>query len=192
MASRVTPRSPRRRAALRTAVLVLVGVSGAVLTAACSSVPPAFTYPPESAGPPSFGSPAGSVTEAMLIDVFGEHRFQVQDAQTPYRPAEGPALAGAFRHVVQVIIPDDPDGGYLVIYELRDAPTALAAGQDQAAYLASGPGRVQHPIGTRHIIRQVGSTLVLYAWHPEGSVGERTPEIEDILETIGVGITVPS
>ena len=67
-----------------------------------------------------------------------------------------------------------------------------AAGADQAAYLSSGPGRVQMPIGTRHVIRQLGSTIILYSWIPDSSPDERTPRIQDALETVGVPIPVPA
>ena len=52
----------------------------------------------------------------------------------------------------------------------RDQRRAAAAG-DQAAYLASGPGKVQTPLGTRHVIRQVGLDRRLLRVVPEGADG---------------------
>lgn len=150
------------------------------------------TYPLTSARPPIADSAAVESTRAELVRVLGQQNLVLQDPQVAFRPAEGPALATAPRAIYQVILPDDPTKGYLVVYELRDVPTAVAAGADQAAYLATGPGRVQTPIGTRHVIRQLGSTIILYSWIPEGSRDERAPLIQDALQTLGIGIDIPS
>ena len=78
------------------------------------------------------------------------------------------------------------------MYEFPDPTTAAEAAADQAAYLATGPARVQSPFGTRHVIRLVGSTVVLYSWVPEGATDERQPAIQAALETLGIGVPVPS
>lgn len=170
------------------AVIVVVGCS----PTGGSGSGPTITYPTGSEPPPVADSPAVEATRAELVRVLGDHRLVLQDPQQAFRPAEGPALAGTPRAIYQVILPDDPGAGYIVVYELRDPTTATAAGADQAAYLASGPGRVQTPIGTRHILRQVGSTLVLYSWNPDGVSDERAPEIQAALETLGTPIDIPS
>jgi hypothetical protein len=167
----------------------------AVSVAACTGSTtggPAITYPPESAQPTTADTPAVDLTVAAVTKALGEQGLQLQDPQRPFRPAEGPALAGTPRVVYQVILPDDPSEGYLVIYDLPDASRAAASGADQAAYLATGPGRVQMPIVTQHVIRQVGSTIVLYSWIPGTSPDERMPLIQDALLTVGAPIEVPS
>ena len=181
----------------RGTVLALV-VAAAVGAAACAPTGdgggadgPAITYPTSSDPAPVADSPAVAATRAEIVRALGDHSLVLQDPQTAFRPAEGPALAGSPRALYQVILPDEPGGGYIVVYELRDVPSAAAAGADQAAYLASGPGRVQTPIGTRHILRQLGSTLILYSWNPDGATDERTPEIQAALETIGTPIPIP-
>ena len=78
------------------------------------------------------------------------------------------------------------------MYDLGDVARAAAAGADQAAYLASGPGKVQTPIGTRHVIRQLGPTIVLYSWHPDSAEDPRAPDIQTALESLGTEIPVPS
>ena len=167
-------------------------IAATVVLAACTAGGPAGpTYPLTSARPPTAVSPAVESTRAELVRVLGQQNLVLQDPQTAFRPAEGPALASAPRAIYQVILPEDPTRGYLVVYELRDVPTAAAAGADQAAYLATGPGRVQMPIGSRHVIRQVGSTIVLYSWIPEGSADEREPLIQAALETLGLAIDIP-
>ena len=162
--------------------MALVVIASAI--AACSpATGPAITYPPASAQPGTADTPAIDQALATLVTALGEQSLVLQDPQRPFRPAEGPALAGTPRVVRQVTLPDDPDEGYLVIYDLTEAPRAAAAGADQAAYLATGPGRVQTPIGTQHVIRQLGSTIILYSWIPGTSPDERMPRIADALQT---------
>ena len=175
------------------AVLLALGMTAGLLSACgpdagAGSGP---TYPLTSARPPTADPAAVSTTRAELVRVLGGQNLVLQDPQTAFRPAEGPALASAPRVIYQVILPDDPTKGYLVVYALRDVPTAVAAGADQAAYLATGPGRIQMPIGTRHVLRQVGATIVLYSWIPDGATDDRAPLIQDALETLGIGIDIP-
>jgi hypothetical protein len=108
------------------------------------------------------------------------------------RPAESPLLGPAPRAVYQVILPKDPSHGYIVVYEFPDEARAAAAATEEQAYLATGPGRVQTPLGSVSIIRQVGSTVVFYEWLPEGSTDDSTPGIQQALETVGVGYPVAS
>ncbi len=42
------------------------------------------------------------------------------------------------------------------------------------------------------MIRQVGSTVVLYSWLPEAAADPSAPEIQAALETLGLGIPVPA
>ena len=180
-----------RRLALAAALLT-VALTALAACGGSTTGGPAITYPPESAQPTTADTPAVDLTVAAVTKALSEQGLQLQDPQRPFRPAEGPALAGTPRVVYQVILPDDPDEGYLVIYDLPDASRAAASGADQAAYLATGPGRVQMPIGTQHVIRQVGSTIVLYSWIPGTSPDERMPRIQDALQTVGAPIEVPS
>jgi hypothetical protein len=104
--------------------------------------------------------------------------------------AESPLLTTAPRAVYQAILPKDPARGYIVIYEFADPARAAAAAAEQQAYLGSGPGRVQTPQGTVTVIRQVGSTLVLYAWLPGAAADASAPGIQAALETLGIGFPV--
>ncbi len=109
---------------------------------------------------------------------------------TPYRQAEGPLLASAPRAVYQVILPDDPDKGYIVVYEFLDPGRASEAAAEQQHYLETGPGKVQTPQGTVHIVRGVGPTVVAYDWLPENANDSTAPGIQRALETLGVGYPV--
>ena len=101
-------------------------------------------------------------------------------------------LATAPRAVYQVTLPADPTGGYIAVYEFTDESGAAMAAAEQQAYLATGPGRVQSPLGTVHVIRQVGTTVVYYAWLPGSGDDAGGKAVQAALETLGVGYPVPS
>lgn len=186
-------RAPLRAGPLRAALISAALLGVALPLGACSGGGDAVaSTAPASLGPASTVTPGIAPTRAELSRVLGELRLTVAEPDVPYRPAEAPTLTGAPRAVYQVILPEDPGAGYIVIYELPDAAAALAAAQEQATYLASGPGRVQTPIGTRHVLRVLGPTVVLYSWHPDAARDPRAPDIEAALETLGTPVDVPS
>ena len=115
----------------------------------------------------------------------------LDDAKVPFRPAEPAELADVPRTVYRVQLRDDPSGGFIVAYEFGSPQLASAAGMSLAAYLSSGPGRVQSPLGMVHVLRQVGPTLVYYRWLPGAAPDPLTPGIQQALETIGIGVPVP-
>jgi hypothetical protein len=150
------------------------------------------SFPPGTIGPGRTAGAAAAQTRTELVRVLGEHNLVLQDSAAPFRPAEDTTFTTTPRALFQVILPDAPTEGFIVVYEFPDPTTAAEAAADQAAYLATGPARVQSAFGTRHVIRLVGSTVVLYSWVPEGAVDKRQPEIQAALETLGVGVAVPS
>lgn len=148
------------------------------------------TYPPASTGPGRTVTPAVSQTRAALVTALGTERLVLRDVVTPYRPAEGPLLANAPRAVFQVTLPDDPEKGYIVVYEFVDPGRAADAAAEQQRYLATGPAKVQTPMGTVHVIRGVGTTVVIYDWLPQAANDPNAPGIQAALETLGVGYPV--
>jgi hypothetical protein len=184
----------RLRARIRGVVAAAIVVAATVLAvAACApgglSV---ASFPAGSLGPAVTAGTATAQTRAELVRVLGEHNLVLQDTEVPFRPAEDLTFTTAPRAVYQVILPDAATEGFIVVYEFPDPTAAAEAGTDQAAYLATGPARVQTPFGTRHVMRLVGSTVVLYSWVPEGVTDQRQPEIQPALETLGVGVPIPS
>lgn len=170
-----------------------LALAAAVLVGACAANDETIaTVPAASVGPERTVGPAVGLTRTDLVRVLGERSLNLADAQVPFRPAEGLTLTDAPRAVFQVILPEDPGSGFIVVYELHDPSAATDAANEQAAYLASGPGRVQSALQTVDVIRVVGSTVVLYSWNPEESIDPREPEIQAALETLGLGIPVPS
>jgi hypothetical protein len=159
--------------------------------AGCGSVDDAGrSFPVESVGPAKTVSPAVDQTRAELVRVLGAVNLVLSDTQTPVRKAESPLMAAAPRAVYQVVLPKDPSKGYIVVYEFTDVGLAAAAAAEQQAYLGTGPGRVQTPQGTVTLIRQVGSTVVLYDWLPAAAQDPSAAGIQTALEGLGVGFPV--
>ena len=189
MAARLT-RLPGIRAATIAVAL------GAMLAAACGAsdggpVPPEG-LPAASEGPSTTVGPAVAQTRAELVRTLGTKNLVLQDSQAPFRPPEDARFTTTPRAVYQVILPKAPQEGFIVVYEFPDPTTAAEAATQQASYLATGPAKVQSAFGTRHIIRLVGSTVVLYSWVPEGATDPIQPDIQTALETLGTGVSVPS
>jgi hypothetical protein len=114
------------------------------------------------------------------------------DATRPYRPAESARLRDAPRAVYQVLIPDQPDAGFIVVYEFPDTASAVDAGNEEAGYLGTGPAKVQFPPDAEHVLQAVGTTLVLYTWSPTASSDPTAGMVADALKLLGIGFTVPS
>jgi hypothetical protein len=130
------------------------------------------------------GAIAGALTSAGVGAQFG-------DANQPYRPAESPRLRDAPRVVYQVFLPDQPDAGFVVVYEFPDTASAVNAGNEEAGYLGTGPARVQFPPDAEHVLQAVGTTLVLYTWSPTASSDPTAGNVADALARLGVGFSVP-
>jgi hypothetical protein len=164
-----------------------------VVAAGCGATEvPGRTFPVASFGPDRTVTPAVNATRAELVRALGEHNLVLTDTQAAVRPAEAPLLTDAPRAVYQVILPKDPGHGFIVVYEFPDTARAAEAAAEQQRYLATGPGRVQTPLETVTIIRQLGTTVLLYGWLPDASPDPSAAGIQDALETLGVGFPVPS
>jgi hypothetical protein len=168
-----------------------IAAIGIVLAAAagCAGATHA-TFPPLGSTP----GPAGDATAATTQQVIGALAAEgLQAAVTlrPFRPPEGPLLAAAPRSVLQAALPDDPDHGFIVIYALNDPATALAAASDTAAYVATGPGKIQFVAGSHFVLRVVGANVIFFTWSPDNAPDSRTHLIEDALGQLGSGVRVP-
>ncbi len=144
-----------------------------------------------SAPPPTMGvtGQASDVAQGQVVAALGAASIQSQVPQTQYRPGESPALVNVPRQLVQAILPNEPDGGYIVIYELPSSGEAESVGEDFLRYLGSGTGQVQYPRDTQFVLRQVGPTLVFYNWSPQASTDARAGDVATALEGVGTGLT---
>jgi hypothetical protein len=166
-------------------------VTLAVISAACSvSVSSGPTFPAVGSTTPPVGE-ATAAARAAVVAALAIEGLQVVDASVAYRPGEGPVFAAAPRSVVQVTLPNDPGHGYIVLYAFDSPASALAGAQDQAAYIASGPGRVQFGTDARFTLRVLGSTAVFFWWSPANALDERTPSIDLALGQVGTAVPIP-
>ena len=170
---------------------VLAGLVAALVASGCDST--SITVIPDGTlGPIGTVGPAVGQTRNELVRVLGERNLVLQDSDAPFRPPEDTVFTATPRQLYQVILPDAPSEGFIVVYEFPDPATAAEAASVQAAYLASGPARVQSAFGARHVMRLVGSTVVLYSWVPEGVEDDRQLEIQPALETLGTAVPIPA
>jgi hypothetical protein len=149
------------------------------------------TFPPGSVGPDATVTPAVAQTRAAVAAVLAPYSLQLKDADRPFRPAESSRLATAPRAVYQVVLPADPEGGQIVVYEFRDAAAAVDAGNELAGYIGTGAGRVQFPSDAQHAIRQLNTTLIFYTWAPSTSPDPGSKAVADALATLGIGFAPP-
>jgi len=191
MASGLTARRPATPAF---AVATLALAALALAACAPTGSAPAAVQPSAvaSVGPPVNVGPAVAQTRSELVRVLGSRNLVLQDSSAAFRPPEDPRFTSTPRALYQVILPDAPSEGFIVVYEFGDPTTAAEAATAQAAYLATGPAKVQSAFGARHVLRLVGSTVVMYSWVPEGVQDPRQPDIQAALETLGTGVPVPS
>lgn len=188
-------RAPRRvavkGAGARVAGLVALVVAGLVAGCgvAAEQQPPTFPAASVAPGPTVSGAVAG--TRAAIAAALAPTGLQLEDAAAAYRTAEPRGLAAAPRKVFQATLPDDPDGGFIVVYEFPDASMAVDAGNELAGYLGTGAGRIQFPTDARHTIRQLGTTLIFYTWAPSTSPDPNSPTVATALATLGIGFAPP-
>jgi hypothetical protein len=78
------------------------------------------------------------------------------------------------------------------VYDFADSSRAADAAAEEQRYLATGPGRVQTPEGTVHVLRQLGPTVILYDWLPGAAKDSSAPDVQRVLETLGVGYPIDS
>ena len=148
------------------------------------------TEPRTTYGPP--GGPAGALTDAtesLVTAALGNIGLPATEAQLAYRPTEGALLANAPRTVIQATLPEDPNGGFVVIYALQSPQAADTAAAEQAALIASNRGGM-FPRTARFSIRVVGSTVVYFEWVPETAIDPRTRSIEEALLSVGSEVPV--
>ncbi|MBF8290024.1 MAG: hypothetical protein HW391_992 [Chloroflexi bacterium] len=190
-ASGAAAASPNRRA-LRLALLVVLGVLVFGALASGRAVPPgSATFPPVGTTTGPAGG-AAALTKGDVTRALAAQGVPSEDGTGSYRPAEAPAFATAPRILLRAILPADPDRGLILIYEFASPAAALAAAEEQAAYIASGVGRVQFATDAQFIVRVVGSTAAFFSWSPSNSPDPGTASIVAALRTLGIEVPVPN
>ncbi len=186
-----TGRRARLERLARAAALVAALVAAVGIPAACAGGVPAVPAPGVAATAQASTTAAVRATLAQLDGAFRANGLVLESTLTQIRPAEPPSFAGVARWPFHAVLPDDPAGGFFVIYEFADVALAAEGGHDLAAYIASGPGRVQYAPDTRFVLRQAGSTLVFYAWSPASSPDARTADVAASIASAGFEVPIP-
>jgi hypothetical protein len=153
------------------------------------------SFAPASVGPAATTGGATAQTRGAIAAALGSVAVEFGDASRPYQPAESPRLRAAPRSVFQVVVPGHPDAGFIVVYEFVDAGAAVDAGNEEAGYLGTGPAKVQFPLRAQHVLRQLGTTLILFTWAPfdplDSTAEAALASVAGALGTLGIGFTVP-
>jgi hypothetical protein len=185
--------SARPGAHLGLRFVLVLSIAAAATLAGCgigaNDQPASFT--PASVGPAATVTGAVGQTRAAITTALAAIAVQFGDATRPYQPAESARLRSAPRAVYQVVLPDQPDAGFIVVYEFPDAASAVDAGNEEAGYLGTGPAKVQFPRDAQHVVQALGTTLILYTWTPSASTDPTAGNVANALGTIGIGFSVP-
>jgi len=187
----VAARVTTRRRQVRCAGLLALAVAAALVVAGCAGMDanPSQGSVTTPIGSPALG-PSAEATRQAVFGALGRQNLIVAPTTTPFRPPESAPLAAAPRNVYQVTLPQAPDEGFIVVYELPTEADAIAAAGAQRDYLATGPGRVQAPPGTDNVIQQLGPTVIVYDWVPGETDDEAAPRVAEALRTIGTTFAV--
>ena len=181
---------PRRNVPRRAPPLLVLALALAAALGAC--VTTRNTFPPPGATPAAIDAPTTERTVATVIRMLGDMGMQADISSRPFRPVEGPLVAAAPRTVIEVKLPNDPAGAFVVVYSFASPEAALTAAEDHAAYLAAPiGGGVQYPPGTRFTIQVTQSNVVFFSWLPSGSDSPKAT-IEETLRSLERTVEVPS
>jgi hypothetical protein len=175
----------RARAALALAI------AGTLVLAGCAGPVTRTTFPPQGTTPGPAGGNADATVHQVLV-ALAAAGIQAAPANRPFRPPEGPLLAGAPRQLVQIDLPNDPDPIWIVVYDLGSPAAAAAAAKDHAAWIASNPGRINFAPGTQFALQVAGSTVIFFSWLPASSPDPGTATIAQTLAAIGTEVVVPN
>jgi hypothetical protein len=173
---------------------VAVAVFAGAVVAGCGigANPSPASFAPPVVGPAATVTAATAQTRGEIAAALSSVAVQFGDATRPYRPPESGRLRDAPRSLYQVVLPDQPDAGFIVVYEFPDAGRAVDAGNEEAGYLGTGAARVQFPRDAQHVLRQLGPNLIVYTWVPSASSDPAAGAVATALGTLGIGFTVPN
>jgi hypothetical protein len=171
-------------------VLVVLAAVLSLSLAGCGIGAKAPAVPSPSTSPTPFLSGAATVTAGQVETALRAVGITAGASPVPFRPAESPALTAAPRLVLKATLPGADSQGFIVIYDFPDASHAYSGGAEMAAYLASGPGRIQFSPDAQHVIRQVGSTVVFYTWSTSEPPTSGAADVAVALQSLGLEIPI--
>jgi hypothetical protein len=176
---------------IRVAVLVLA-VAACLAGCGIGANGSPASLPVPSVGPSTTVTGATAQTRGEIAAALSAVAVQFGDANRPDRPPESGRLRDAPRAVYQVVLPDQPDAGFVLVYEFQDAAAAVDAGNEEAGFLGTGPARVSFPRDAQHVLRQLGPTLIIFSWSPSDADATLEASVAAALGTLGIGFSVPN
>lgn len=189
MAARVIPRFVPQRARLpgpaAAAALVLLAIAVAGCSGTLKPLPPTPAPTPRPTPTLALRQTRVQLEAALRLAGFG-----LIDETLAFEPPVPTDLAAAPQAVFQIVLPADPDRGQIVAYDLGSPAAAAAAGRELAAFLAQGTTRVAFPADERHVLQQVGETLVFYTWSPSAMSDPGAPKAAAAVATVGETIPI--
>jgi hypothetical protein len=173
----------RARTGLVAVSFVVLAGCGGLFTAQSDPGPPLPT--PQASFSAGVAGTVGALTGALADAGIG-----LFPPTVPARPSEPSSLVQTPRALLQAAV-GDPAGGYVVIYQLPDAPAAQAAATELAGYLGSGFGQTNFPVDTQFHVATLGDTVVLTWWSREkASDDELAERAFDTIATVGSSVPV--
>lgn len=136
-------------------------------------------------------SPSVDATRLQLDGALRARGIVMQATNQFVQPGEPPSLGDVPRTAFRAVLPGDPSGGLIVVYDLPDSAVAATRAAELAAHVASGPGRIQYPPDARFVIRQVGATIVFFPWSPSSSPDPKTADVAAAVATVGTEVPIP-
>jgi hypothetical protein len=164
--------------------ILAVLVGGCVpITAVASGAPPPVSLAPV----PGVVSQTASALEAA----YRQADLGFIRAQQAYRPSEPLPLQSATQTVYQVMLPRDPEAGYVVIFAAADAGGARVMASELQQYLQSGFGQTNFPTDAQFAISIYGPTVTFGWYSPGASVDPATAKKAlDVLLAFGQPVPV--
>ena len=180
---------------IRRAFLALLVTGGLFLAAGCAPATGSTVGGPAASG--AVATPLPTATTAVattLVQVNGALRNRGLTAvgrAASVRLGEPASFAGIPRWPYSVPLAGETDGARFVIYDFGDLDLALASARELATYIVTGPGRVQYLPDTKFALRQVGSTVIFFAWSPENAKDtDGAAAVAAAIDTVGTEIPI--
>lgn len=179
---RISRRRPPVRLALAAGALLLLTGCGGLFTARSDPGPPLPT--------PQASYSAGVAAAVTAVRAaLGTAGIPLFPPSEPVRPSEPATLMEAPRAVLQAGI-NESKAGYVVIYQLPDAPAAQVAATALADHLGSGFGQTNFTVDTQFHVAVLDSAVVFTWWSRETAADDELAEAA-FTAIGGVGQDVP-
>jgi hypothetical protein len=164
------------------ALLLLTGCGG-LFTAQSDPGPPLPT--PMASWSPGVAATLASVRAALEAEGIG-----LFPPTAPYRPSEPASLLQVPRAILQASIGETAQG-YVVVYQLPDAPAADVAAAELADHVGSGFGQTNYPTDAQLHVATDESTVVFTWWSRERAADDARAEAAfDAISSVGVEVPV--